>query len=212
MLKLENKNNRRINSSNIAFYTSLITIIGLFFLSYNYVMTKKVIVHDYINSKLVEEEIQEIQEVVIETEIKEGEAEDTSTYDNSFIGFLKIPKINLEKGFVDKRSDENDVEKNIFVAESSTYPNVAKGNLIIAGHSGTGWKAFFNDLYQLNINDQAIISYKGKDYTYKLKNIYKETKDGTVTIKRNKNKTTLTLITCTNNDNTTQTVYIFEME
>ena len=82
------------------------------------------------------------------------------------------------------------------------------GNLIIAGHSGTGWKAFFNDLYQLNIGDQAIVTYKDRKYTYQIENISKQAKTGTLTIKRNKNKTTLTLITCTNNDSTTQTIYV----
>ena len=47
-------------------------------------------------------------------------------------------------------------------------------------------------------------------YTYKVVNIYKEEKDGTIAIYRNKEKSTLTLITCTKNDNTKQTVYILE--
>ena len=62
------------------------------------------------------------------------------------------------------------------------------GNLIIAGHSGTGWKAFFNDLYQLNIGDQAIVTYKNRKYTYQIENISKQAKTGTLTIKRNKKR------------------------
>ena len=90
-------------------------------------------------------------------------------------------------------------------------PDVDKGNLIIAGHSGTGWKAFFNDLYQLVEGDQAIVTYQNKRYTYQITNIYKEKKTGTIAIKRDYNKTSLTLVTCTNNDDTTQTVYIAEL-
>ena len=130
---------------------------------------------------------------------------------NEYIGYLTIPKINLTKGFLDKRSTENDVEKNILVVEGSNYPDAEKGNLILAGHSGTGWKAFFNDLYKLQIKDIAYISYKGKKYTYSITNIYKQPKIGKLAIYRDYSKTTLTLITCTNNDSTTQTVYIAEL-
>ena len=54
------------------------------------------------------------------------------------------------------------VEKNILVVAGSTYPDIEKGNLILAGHSGTGWKAFFNDLYKLAVGDQLIVNYKNK--------------------------------------------------
>ena len=59
---------------------------------------------------------------------------------NEYIGYLNIPKINLNKGFLSQKAPDNNVEQNITVIEGSTYPNVDKGNLIIAGHSGTGWK------------------------------------------------------------------------
>lgn len=130
---------------------------------------------------------------------------------NDYIGYLNIPKINLTKGFLDNRSSENDVEKNILVVEGSNYPDVDKGNFILAGHSGTGWKAFFNDLYKLSAGDTAKITYKDKTYTYQITNIYKQPKTGKLAIYRNYDKTTLTLITCTNNDSTTQTIYIAEL-
>ena len=83
-------------------------------------------------------------------------------------------------------------------------------NFILAAHSGTSSVSFFKDLYKLKLNDEVIITYKDKEYKYIIKNIYTDTKDGNVTIKRNKDKTTLTLITCTKNDNKTQTIYIAE--
>ena len=43
-------------------------------------------------------------------------------------------------------------------------------------------------------------------------NIYKHPKTGTIAIYRNYDKTTLTLVTCTNNDSTTQTIYIAELQ
>ena len=64
----------------------------------------------------------------------------------------------------------------------------------------------------ITILDVAKITYKGKVYTYKIDNIYKEEKDGTVTIYRDEGRNTLTMITCTKDDNTKQTVYIAYLE
>ena len=74
------------------------------------------------------------------------------------------------------------------------------------------WKAFFNELYQLNTGDQVNVLYKNKRYIYKINKIYKQEKTGKIAIYRDYEKTTLTLVTCTNNDSKTQTVYIAYLE
>ena len=79
-------------------------------------------------------------------------------------------------------------------------------------HSGNSWRAFFNDLYKLSKGDYAYVTYKNKKYAYKIVNIYKQDKVGTIGIYRDYNKTTLTLVTCTNYESTTQTVYIAELQ
>ena len=207
-------NEKRISLSVVAIVGAVLTLIGGFFISYNYIQAKKVYAYDYMANVFYESnEKEEVASQIVEEQEGENEEEEESdTYTDEYIGYLTIPKINLNKGFVDKRSSENDVEKNIMVIEGSNYPNVKKGNFIIAGHSGTGWKAFFNELYCLNIGDEAYVTYKGKKYTYKITNIYKQPKTGKIAIYRNYDKTTLTLITCTNNDDTTQTVYIAELD
>ena len=207
-------NEKRISPSVVAIVGAVLTLIGGFFISYNYIQAKKVYAYDYMANVFYESnEKEEVASQIVEEQEGENEEEEESdTYTDEYIGYLTIPKINLNKGFVDKRSSENDVEKNIMVIEGSNYPNVKKGNFIIAGHSGTGWKAFFNELYRLNIGDEAYVTYKGKKYTYKITNIYKQPKTGKIAIYRNYDKTTLTLVTCTNNDDTTQTVYIAELD
>ena len=206
-------NEKRISPSVVAIVGAVLTLIGGFFISYNYIQSKKVYAYDYMANIFYEEKEQIEKTTIAEsTEGETEEIEESPTYTDEYIGYLTIPKINLNKGFVDKRSSENDVEKNIMVIEGSTYPDVDKGNFILAGHSGTGWKAFFNELYRLNIGDEAYITYKGKKYTYKITNIYKQPKTGKIAIYRNYDKTTLTLVTCTNYDDTTQTVYIAELE
>ncbi len=200
----------RISPSSVALIGTIITLVGGFFLSYNYIQSKKVMAYDYMASQFSNTQIVNITEEETTNETLPSGLPETITDD--YIGYLIIPKINLTKGFLDMRSKENDLEKNILVIQNSTYPDVEKGNFILAGHSGTGWKAFFNDLYKLDKNDQIYITYKNKKYTYKIVNIYTQPKVGTIAIYRNYDKTTLTLITCTNNDSKTQTIYISELE
>ena len=209
MVKKHNKASR-ISQNIIAAIGAVIVLIGGFFLSYNFIQSKKIVAYDYMANAFYDgtkieimeedEEKEELEEVALPEEVT-----------NEYIGYLNIPKINLTKGFLDYRSTENDVEKNILVVEGSNYPDTKKGNLILAGHSGTGWKAFFNDLYKLTNGDVAIVTYKGKKYTYQIVNIYKQPKTGSLAIYRDYEKTILTLITCTNWDSTSQTVYIAEL-
>lgn len=166
-----NKKNERVSPSTISAICAIIILIGGFFLSYNYIKSKKIIAYDYMASVFYNG-----NELVVGTDDNNVRENETAVEDinvtNEYIGYLNIPKINLNKGFLSQKAPDNNVEKNITVIEGSTYPNVDKGNLIIAGHSGTGWKAFFNDLYKLNIGDIAKVTFRGKTYTYKITNIY----------------------------------------
>ena len=202
---------RRNSKITTAIISAILLIIGGFFLSYNYIQSKKIVAYDYMSNVFYNGE-----EIITITEEEQGnepieEEEEEGEVTNDYIGYLTIPKINLTKGFLDKRSPENHVDKNILVVNGSNYPSTERGNFIVAGHSGTGWNAFFNDLYKLSIDDIAEVSYKGKKYTYRIVNIYTQPKVGNIAIYRDYSKTTLTLITCTNNDSTTQTIYIAEL-
>lgn len=203
-------NKKKKTPTKTAFIGALIILVGAFFLLYDYIEAKKVYAYDYMSLYY---DGYEIVRVVEEEDINKPveDKEESEEIPNDYIGYLNIPKINLTKGFYDKRSSENNVDKNILVIEGSNYPDVDRGNLIIAGHSGTAWNSFFNELYRLEVNDQAIVTYKGKKYTYNIVNIYKQAKTGSIAVYRNYDKTTLTLITCTNFDSTTQTVYIAEL-
>lgn len=211
--KLNNKKTKRISPNLTAVIGSLVIMIGGFFLSYNYIQSMKVETYDSMAKLIYKEE--DNKAVVVEEKDKKEETGSKNDITNEahemYIGYLSIPKINLKKGFFREDSKENDVEKNLYIVKGSSYPDVEKGNFIIAAHSGTGWKAFFNDLYKLVIGDNVIVTYNGKEYTYIIKKIYKQEKTGTIAIYRNYNETTLTLVTCTNNDSKTQTVYIAEL-
>ena len=146
---------------------------------------------------------------------KKNEVVDVSTTTKAiekynYIAVLKIPKIDLERGLVDVNSKYNNVNYNIEILKESSMPDVENGNLILASHSGNSKISYFKNLNKLVLNDELIIVYKGKNYNYKVKNIYEIDKNGKAKIIRNKDINTLTLITCKRNSNK-QIVIISEL-
>ena len=127
-----------------------------------------------------------------------------------YLGILEIKKIKLKKGFYKLNSNLNNVDKNITIVSSSDMPNVNKGNLILASHSGNSSVSYFRYLDKLDMEDIASIYYLGKKYDYKLINYYDFDKNGSVQIIKNNDINTLTLITCKKNTDK-QTVFIFEL-
>lgn len=204
---------KRISPNTVALTSAFVITLGGFLSFYNFISDKKLLAYDYMNEQIYNETETEIYNVNT-TEVATDEEENKiQIYQDieSYIGYLEIPKIKFRRGFYNIDSGLNTVEANIEIIKGSEMPDVTNGNLIIAGHSGTGWKAFFKDLYKLEVGDEAIVTYAGVNYKYKITNIYKERNTGTVSIKRNYDKTTLTLITCTKDDSSTQTIYIAEL-
>ena len=195
-------------------------ILGLNLLLSNYVREKRELVFSNMNMELSipkleifneePEENIETEEPEEEEESNEESKEEIVNYE-TYTGILNIPKIGFSRGFYKKESSLNNVSFNIKIINESAYPDEDKGNVIIIGHSGNYSNSYFANLYQLELNDLATITYEGKKYTYKVTNIYTDTKNGTITILRDITKNTLTLITCTKDDETTQTVYIMNL-
>ena len=189
----------------------LVIIIGFLF-----VLIGAVIIYCYCSSKIIEKNIEEKSiERFYSNNKKTGRNEDISDskIDNNvinYIGVIKIPKINLEKGFTAKDDKNNDVEKGIKILEKSDYPNKDKGNVILASHSGTASISYFKNLYKLSNGDEVLIIYNGNTYNYKVSSKYKIDKTGYAKIKRDNSKRTLTLITCEGDDK--QIVVICELD
>lgn len=203
MLKQRKENNSKGRKSQLIIVGSLLIILGISFVGgkylYKYLLDR--------NEDIKIEEFYEKQEEISETsdsnetteEIKtEEKTEDTKA---NYVAVIKIPKINLEKGLYAKESSMNNVNKNIQILKESSYPDVAKGNFILAGHSGNARVSYFRKLDKLNRDDEVSIFYGGSEYKYKVVNIYDIEKTGTANIVRNAEKTTLTLITCRHNTN-----------
>ena len=159
--KHTNKNTKlkkRISPTVVAFIGTIIFMIGGFFLSYNYVKSKKVMAYDYMNNVFFTETFENGVEEENIIEDSDTGVPDTEIDLNNYIGTLIIDKINFNKGFYPKESELNNVDKNLLLVKESNYPNEAKGNLIIPIGS-TGYAAkVISDEVKCNISDYPYLS------------------------------------------------------
>ncbi len=202
-------------------FGSLLIFVGIVTLSSEHLLKLKKDVYndmqlamsdDLVNNKddtneVIVSDVENVTEEIVNQEVNYT---NTINYEQ-YLGVLTIPKIGLKRGFFGLDSRYNDIKYNVTLLAESNMPDVDCGNLMLVAHSGTAYISFFNTLYKLGIGDDAYVRYQGKDYHYKIVNIYNVEKTGKVEIIRNYNKTVLTLITCTKDDDFHQTVYIAEL-
>lgn len=222
MLNHQKVSKKSFRKSQLLIIGSFLIFLGIFVLSFNYLRAIKdsvfsdmqIAISDSIPDKTDETvEVEKDAEIIINDNTQNTQVQEQSQVINysKYFGVLEIPRIGLKRGFYGTDSKYNDIQYNVTLVKGSTMPDVPNGNLILMAHSGDAYNSYFNYLYRLNIGNSAYVTYKGKKYQYKLVNVYTVPKVGSVTIVRNYDKTTLTLITCTNNDSTSQSVYILEL-
>ena len=211
MSKIENFLSK-LSNRTIVIIAFIAVIGGILIISYDYLLGKKERAYQEISISLFNENQDNTPQNIEATEDPEEDPYVPTPNPNGYLGILTIDKINLQQGFYDKNNEHNNVSENLTFLEPSNYPDEKNGNVILVAHSGVTRIAYFRNLYQLKVGDTAKIEYKGHLYTYKIDNIYNETKDGNVTVYRDTNRQTLTMITCTKNDNTKQTIYIAYLE
>ena len=216
----------KLNNSTILFVGIVIIAFGIFIGSFEYLKEKKNKAFSKMNIMLYENEIPKTIENNsndIEDDGSESNPSDVEEPNDdsknsgsrvvyNYLGVLEIPKLNLKQGFFGLDSKYNNVDYNITVINGSTFPDTENNNLILAAHSGNCSICYFKTLYKLAVGDIAYLTYGGETHTYKIVNIYEVEKNGTVAIYRNYDTKVLTLITCTKNNDYTQTVYILEIQ
>ena len=119
----------------------------------------------------------------------------------NYVAVLRIPKINLKRGLVDRDSKYNNIKYNIMIHKESDTPDKEGGNVILVAHSGTSGVAYFRNVDKLSLNDEIYLDYNNKTYSYKITNIYDIEKTGVVPIRKVTTKSTITLITCKHSTN-----------
>ncbi len=196
---------KRINSKKSLYIIgSLLILSSISIMFYKY----------YQKSINIQNEIEAIEEFYNEEKNIENsstQVENNSTLDENkkveaqenieYIAVLRIPKINLKRGLVDRNSKYNDIKYNIMIHKKSDIPTKEGGNVILLAHSGNSNISYFKNLYKLNLNDIIYLDYNNKTYKYKLINIYDIEKNGKAPIRKNTSKSSITLITCRANTN-----------
>lgn len=172
-----------------------------------------IFIHQYnktVNIQVENEAIEEFYKQETKVEFDSTKVENNSTQTETkkeesnlyeYIAILRIPKINLKRGLVDKNSKYNDIKYNIMIHKSSDSPSEEGGNLILLAHSGNSNISFFKNLYKMKLDDIIYLDYNNNTYKYKLINIYDIEKNGKAPIRKNTTKSSITLITCRNNTN-----------
>lgn len=156
--------------------------------------------------KLVQEFIDKNDDVKITTKNEEEKQE--KHIEEDYLMVVEIPKINLRKGIYNINSKNNTVNKNIQIMKESDMPNKDKGMLVLAGHNGNSRVSYFDRLNELNKEDKVYIYYANDKYTYEISNMYEAEKNGTITVKKEREKTVIVLISCKKNTKDKQLVYI----
>lgn len=220
MLNLQHKNKKHIRKSHLLLFGSFLVFLGIVVISWNHLMVIRNVVFSDMQIAISDSIPDEVNEIVVDTPeaeeintptvVPEEPAAPSINYDK-YLGVLEIPRIGLKRGFYGLDSRFNNIQYNVTVVKGSTMPDVVNGNLILMAHSGNTYVGYFAYLYQLQIGNDAYVTYNGVRYHYKLVNIYNVPKVGKVRVVRSFNKTTLTLITCTKDDLSSQTVYILEL-
>lgn len=216
------KTNNRIKKSQTLLIGSLLVFGGVVSLSWNYLVKMRDEVYSDMKIAMMDVDGPEENKTVTNEEVKEtpvannvannnkGETSKPIDY-SKYLGVLEIPKIGLKRGFYNIGSRYNNIQYNVTMVEGSSLPDVVNGNLILMAHSGDAYISYFAYLYRLNVGDYAYVTYNGYKYKYQIVNIYEVPKTGLVRIQRNYDRTSLTMITCTKDNDSTQTVYISEL-
>ena len=202
---------------------SFLVFIGIILLSWNTFIALRDEVYSDLKIEIVTDDEETITSVPVANNV-ESENEQTTTTEVSeasnyeapidydkYLGVLEIPRISLKRGFYGVDNKYNDIQYNVTLVRGSMLPDVPKGNLILMAHSGDAYISYFAYLYRLEVGDSAFVTYNGIKYEYRIVDIYEVLKNGIVSIRRNREATTLTMITCTKGSDTLQTIYIAEL-
>ena len=204
---------KRKSKSRFLIIGSFLIIFGLVALAgkyvYNYSLNKsdEEKVEQFFEQEKVNETKEEIEETIVEEKKEETVVSDSYDY----VGVLEIPSIKFKRGFLNTNDKNNNLNKNIEVLQNSDMPDVENGLMAIAGHSGTGRIAFFQNLNKVKEKQQIYIYYKNIKYIYEVVDNYEVEKNGVISIPKDKSSSVLVLTTCSPEDDGKQVIVISKL-
>ena len=143
----------------------------------------------YTNQQEVVETQQQLSQVESELEAEEGDLPEKLVEDT---GILEIPALGLKVN-VGYGVEEQDLQPGPGFYPQSQYPD--RGNVSIAGHRNAHGAPFLN-LHKLAFGDEIILTYRHKEYTYSVQEVF-ETHSRDWSVIDPTPEPALTLTTCT---------------
>lgn len=115
---------------------------------------------------------------------------------------LEVPSVNIKRGVLDINNQYNDAKYNIELIREN------ESNIVLAAHNGNKPNSYFGKLKNIELGDEIKYYKDGVMYTYIYSESYDIKKNGYADIYRNRDKKSIILITCKDNTDDAQTVYI----
>lgn len=115
---------------------------------------------------------------------------------------LEIPSINLKRGILDINNEYNKAAYNIELLKEE------ENLIVLAAHNGNSYNSYFGKLHNIELGDYINYYKDGILYKYIYRESYDIKKNGYADIYRKEDKNTIILITCKDDIDDAQTVYI----
>lgn len=204
---------------------SLLVVVGLFFLSYNYIAGA--IYENWLN-KHQEEVLSGITKEAIEAREKEL-AKEESSFDygaiqsinngmippkldpgrmNNAIGVISIPSVSLEEPILYGTTNEN-----LMLGATTMKPDqkMGRGNYTLAGHSHPTRNILFQPIRDVKDGDLIYVTDKNKVYTYKVTNKKVVMPDKIEVLDDVPGKELVTLVSCFSDDGSDRVIVTGEL-
>ena len=121
------------------------------------------------------------------------------------IGSIIIEKLNINMPLYDINNPKNNIEQNIQILKESILPPNKNSIVFLAAHSGDSNISYFDNLDELKQKDIIQLKINNKTYTYQIKSIYKQKKNGYINVNK-EIEDQLILTTCDPNSNKYQLI------
>lgn len=128
--------------------------------------------------------------------LKEDKKEDTETTLGDGIALIDIPSVNISSVIVSGVGKEQ-IRHYIGHFEDTAMPGEI-GNFCIAGHSSTVYNNVFNNLKNINLNDEIKIRTSDGEFTYLVSEIFETEPTNVGVLNQNNDLKEMTIVTCTN--------------
>ena len=116
--------------------------------------------------------------------------------------FIEIPSIELKRGLVTINNSYNNVNDNIEIIEKTD------NRIILASHNGNNYNSYFGNLYKMDLGDKIYLYENGNKYEYIFSDNYEIKKNGYADIYTDNTRKSIALVTCKEESNDAQVVYI----